>query len=379
MNTSVKRYQGIVAALMVIAASFVIAACGSSDSSSSSESGTTSAESAVSASAIAEAEEIVSEASTRPTEVPTKEPVGKPIPTGKTLSFISCGNEDCANQAKVVKEATDILGWKLVVHNTDGTPPSFKAAFDEVVREQPDGLIYNAVDRALVNQDLLELEKLGIPAAACCVLDEPGDGLTFVSEGPVDEKAKGKVMGAWYVADSGGEGGTVYVNIPDFKILQPLGDGYIEEIKRLCPDCEAEQLDLPFSSLGTDAPNRIVSYLRSHPDVKYVALAIDQIGTGLPAALQAAGLDDVKIIGESPTETSYQYIRSGLQDVTAVYDMYGDMFAQVDAVARTLVGVPLVQSHPNIWLVDQENIPDESGVFPMVEANNEQYSKIWGK
>ncbi|HKG04068.1 MAG TPA: substrate-binding domain-containing protein [Conexibacter sp.] len=375
MLTIIKRHRGLWAAVLAAALCATVAACGSDSSSTDGGSSTAGASDAT----IAEAQTLLDKARTRPTQIPTQEPVGKPIPAGKTLSFISCGNEDCTNQAKVVKQATDILGWKLIVHNTDGTPPTLKSAFDQVVREQPDGLIYNATDRSLINSELLELERLRIPAAACCILQKPGRGITFVSEGPGDEIAKGKVMAAWFVVDSAGKGSTVYVDIPDFKILAPLGDGYIDESKRLCPDCSAERLEIPFTSLGKDAPNRIVSYLRAHPDVKYVALAIDQIGTGLPAALKSAGLGDVKLIGESPTATSYQYIRSGLQSVTAVYDMYGDMFAQVDAVARALVDAPQVESSPNVWLVDKDNILDDEGVFPMVADNNEQYAKVWGK
>ena len=45
-------------------------------------------------------------------------------------------------------------------------------------------------------------------------------------------------------------------------------------------------LDIPLTSLGKDAPDRIVSYLRSHPDVNYIALSVtDALGAGLPAAL----------------------------------------------------------------------------------------------
>lgn len=364
--------------LLLAGACLTLAACGSSDSGGSS-SGDGSAASTVDSSTIAEARALLDRARTRPTEIPTKQPLGKPIPAGKTIAFISCGNEDCTNQATFVRQAADILGWRVLVHNTDGTPPTIKAAFQQVIREKPDGLIYNAADRSLINNELVQLEALRIPAAACCILQKPGRGITFVSEEPRDEQIKGRVMAAWMVVDSGGDGSTVYVNIPDFKILAPLGEGYVDEVKRLCPDCGTDTLDLPFTALGKDAPNRIVSYLRAHPDVKYVALAIDQIGTGLPAALKAAGLDDVKLIGESPTATSYQYIRSGQQSVTAVADLEGNMFSQVDAIARSIVGDPQIDSSPNVWLVDADNIPDDEGVFPMVADNDEQYRALWRK
>ena len=58
----------------------------------------------------------------------------------------------------------------------------------------------------------------------------------------------------------------------------------------------------------------IVSYLRAHPEVNYVALSYDGVGVGLPAALKAAGLaDKVKIIGEAPTATNVSYVEAGTQ------------------------------------------------------------------
>ena len=67
------------------------------------------------------------------------------------------------------------------------------------------------------------------------------------------------------------------------------------------------------TSLGKDAPDRIISYLRSHPKVNYVALSVtDALGAGLPAALKAAGLGDkVTIVGQGGGTQNFTDMKAG--------------------------------------------------------------------
>ncbi len=78
------------------------AGCGSSSSSTSSialarAAGATSAN-------VSEAEAMVTDASQRPSSISVTQPIGKPIPSGKKLAFISCGVAQCALQGKIVAQ-----------------------------------------------------------------------------------------------------------------------------------------------------------------------------------------------------------------------------------------------------------------------------------
>ena len=55
---------------------------------------------------------------------------------------------------------------------------------------------------------------------------------------------------------------------PAFEILAAVGTTFEQECKQYCPDCGYGKIDIPLTSLGKDAPDRIVSYLRSHPNVE---------------------------------------------------------------------------------------------------------------
>jgi ribose transport system substrate-binding protein len=134
------------------------------------------------------------------------------------------------------------------------------------------------------------------------------------------------------------------------------------------------------TAIGKDVPQRIVSYLRSHPDTKYVALAVDDLAIGLPAALSAAGLSDVKIIGEGANTTTLQYIGSGQEGASMAFPYYEEMWAMVDAVARKAAGVPIEKAgNPPVWMVTKDNVPSTSELFPLVEDYKKQFLALWGK
>ena len=74
---------------------------------------------------------------------------------------------------------------------------------------------------------------------------------------------------------------------PRSRSSRALGDQFKSSYKKYCPDCEYGSIDIPVTSLGKDAPDRIVSYLRSHPEVNHVVLSVSNaLGAGLPAALR---------------------------------------------------------------------------------------------
>src|ERR1044071_5877087 len=43
-------------------------------------------------------------ATTRPTSIGLTTPIGKPVPTGKKIAFISCGVEACEVQGNIIKQ-----------------------------------------------------------------------------------------------------------------------------------------------------------------------------------------------------------------------------------------------------------------------------------
>jgi ABC-type sugar transport system substrate-binding protein len=135
------------------------------------------------------------------------------------------------------------------------------------------------------------------------------------------------------------------------------------------------------TSLGKDAPDRIISYLRSHPKVNYIALSVsDALGTGLPAALKAAGLGDkVKIVGQGGGTQNFADMKAGSIDALVPADLFSYDYLMLDALARHWAGVPVNDAGPPYWLVTKSTVPsDTSKPFPVIEDYQAQWDKLWG-
>jgi ribose transport system substrate-binding protein len=364
------------------AASSAVSSAASAASSAVS-SAVSSASSAVANAGLAAAQAEVAKYTDRPTKITLTEPVGKPIPTGKVIYQVTCGAEACDAEAQMIKSATDILGWTLKTLHTNGTPQEIQAAWQQVVRDKPDGVMYTAQPRSEIDQYIKQAAANGTKIAACCIVEPATDGITYTTSTPEQAADLAKVMAAWPIVDAAKSGnmkpGAVYLNVPDFTILSAAGKQMKTSYNEYCSDCEYNELDIGLADLQ-GAPDQVVSFLRAHPNTKYVIQSTDSVFLGLPAALKAAGLNDIKIFGEGPSTANQANIASGVQAGTMAFAFYENMFAGVDALARAFVGVPQETTFtPPNWILTKDNIPSPNQYFPVVPTSLQQFKALWGK
>ena len=391
---------------MLVAGALLAAACGSSTKSAGtpattkSASGTTAAASATTkagsaattaaasgattvaaagSDSLAKAKATVAEFSKRPTKIPNSVAISKAIPAGKKVYFISCGAPACESEIPLVKQAADILGWTLTAISTDGSPQQTTAAWDRVVREKPDGVLYTGTARSQIADQMKQAAANGTAVSGCCVTDPATDGLLYTISTPAQVGELGKVMASWIVADSnGGTPGVVYLDLPDFPILGALQTELKKNLGDLCAKCAYSKIDFGLADLGT-AADRVVSFLRANPTVKYVIQSTDSTFS-LPAALEAANLKDIRIFGEGPTSATLADIQAGRQAGTMAFAFYEVMFSLMDSLARKFAGVDQdAKAGPPNWILTKGAFPVGADTFPLVEDVVAQYKKLWGK
>ena len=351
-------------------------------SSCSSNSEATSSSASVDTAGLEAAKQTVAKAAVRPTAIPVTTPIDKPIPSGKKITFVSCGVEACAIQGPILAEGAATLGWTVDQVATDGSPEKVQGAIDAAIRNGSDAVILNAADRDAYAKQIADAEEAGVQFVTCCSLATAGDGLLYNTATDKQNGPIGDYLAADIVTDSGGKANALYVNISAFEILAQVGETFEAGMKKYCSSCSVDSIDIPLTSLGKDAPDRIVSYLRSHPDVNYVALSVsDALGAGLPAALKAAGLGDkVTIVGQGGGSQNFADMASGAIEALVPADLYSYDYLMLDALARHWAGVPLVDAGPPYWLVKKDTAPDDtSAAFPVVEDYEAQWQKLWGK
>ena len=374
--------------LLAVAAALSLAACSSSSSSgsgtaaSSSGSASGSGLSAADQAGLAKAQAFVVGAVKRPTTITDTVKVTKPIPAGLTIDFVPCGAPECTLEGNIVKQAAALVGWNTVILSNDGTPQGDKAAFAQAVRNKAAAVLYTAIPASTFASELPALKANGTFISTCCATNAvgPSTGIGYLIDGPAQVGPVGGAQAAWVAADSKDKADSVFVNIPAFAILASQATYYKSGMAAYCPTCKVDQLDIALANLSS-APDTIVSYLRAHPSVNYVVASTDGVTIGLPAALKAAGLNNVKIVGQGATPNNIQYLHSGQQAADVAFPYYEVMYAMVNAAIQDKAGMPVAASvAPPSWLLIPQNAPvTTSQVFPVVTSYQSQYQALWGK
>ncbi|MFC8142885.1 sugar ABC transporter substrate-binding protein [Streptomyces paradoxus] len=319
--------------------------------------------------------------SERPATISVTEPVGKAIPKGKKIDFILCGVQSCKDLADFFTEAAKELGWQVKQIATQGTPESVQAAYEQAVRDKPDAVVASGFPRAVYAKQLAQLKAAGIPVIQSNADDVAGDGISLLKNGPKDVGIQGEMLASWVVSNSGAKANTVYFDLPAYTILKPVKDSFAAKYEEWCTGCALDNIDVPITAVGKDMPDRVVSYLRSHPKVTHVVFSLGLLNVGVPAALKTAGITGKHIVVNVGDAQNYQYIQSGLTDGAMALNSHETAWLQADALARHFTGQSMTVGQkaalPNM-LVTKDNLPSADGDFPIVEDYRQQFKALWG-
>ncbi|WOT38882.1 sugar ABC transporter substrate-binding protein [Streptomyces coeruleorubidus] len=366
-----------ITATLPVTALLALAACGS---------GTTPAADSTQAGApgspgLTAARAALAKYSERPATISVTQPVGKAIPKGKKIDFILCGVQSCKDLADFFTEAAKELGWQVKQIATQGTPESVQAAYEQAVRDKPDAVVASGFPRAVYAKQLAQLKAAGIPVIQSNADDVAGDGISLLKNGPKDVGVQGEMLASWVVSNSGAKADTVYFDLPAYTILKPVKDSFAAKYKEWCDGCALDNVDVPITAVGKDMPDRVVSYLRSHPKVTHVVFSLGLLNVGVPAALKTAGITGKHIVVNVGDAQNYQYIQGGLTDGAMALNSHETAWLQADALARHFTGQSMAVGQkaalPNM-LVTKDNLPSADGDFPIVEDYRKQFKALWG-
>jgi ribose transport system substrate-binding protein len=379
-TTRHRKLPARVAGLLALLALAVVAlsACGGGTSSKSSGASASSAKGSTAA-----ADKIAAQFTQRPTRIPVTQPIGKPIPTGKRIDFINCGVTSCTILYNNLVQAAKTVGWTVKQINTQGTPETVQAAWKQAVNDHPDAVIASGFPRAVFAKQLKQLQAANIPVLEASTADVEGGGIDLILNGPKAMSPIGQLLAAWIAKDSGAKAHTLYVDLPNFNILKPVHDYFGRYYKQYCAGCKEDTLDIPVTAIGKDVPDRVVSYLRAHPDINYVAYSLGALNVGVPAALRQAGLaNKVKTIVDVGDAENYQYIASGQTQAATSFSNVESPWVWVDALARKFTGQSIAvdrQAKLPLMLITKSNLISTGNEFPMVADYQQQWKQLWGK
>jgi ribose transport system substrate-binding protein len=379
----VRRY--LFAVLTIAISVITLAACSSSSSSSSSSSASSTGSASLSvATGVQQAIALTRHLEQPFTSVGITTPVKGTIPAGKHIAIMVCGQPSCDVNYTYMSAAAKALGWTTTEYVAGPTPDKNAAAWNLVVQKAPSAVISIGFPMALWATQSKELEAKGIPVVECCTADSPGsNGVIAVINGTAAGRQGGAEQADWVVADSMGKADAVYLNIPAYPILGEQAQGFKNEMAKLCTTCTYNELDLNVADVGTPAQTQdIIAYLQSHHNVKYIAAGDDDSLDGLPDALNAAGLTDVKAIGLAPSTINLTYIKQGQVEVATIGFPNPELsWTTVDVLARYFTHNSLQPDNTVLprMILTASNISNPNVIPVSTPSYQQDFLTLWGK
>jgi len=382
------------AAIAVLTMALVLAACGSSGGSSSSGESTAASESSAGAETtasesggssrrIATAKKEIGPYIGRPSAFPVTEKL-KEVPEGATIDYVDCGTPICALFWQLLGPAAQTMGVKVERVKAGSAANTVSAAFDSVIAKHPAGVIVGSVTMQLWSNQLKELQEAEIPVVTTGITGAEEFGIEAPQASNRSSEEEGRLMADYAVAEMGGgeETDAVFYETPELTFTTVVGEAFTSELEKVCPRCSVRIAKVGIEEFGNTAPNTVVSDLQANPETNLAVFGSNEVAGGLPAALQAAGIE-IETLGNSPAPTELQYLKEGKQTAGLGFDLPVLTWTLLDQTAREIVGQKLTGPESegipvNQFLTQKDITFDPSKGWTGYPDFAERFAKLWG-
>jgi ribose transport system substrate-binding protein len=371
------------AALAVAAA--VVGALGASTSSSASSRLSPQA-------GIAAAKKLVAQYEKPPKWAPPGKAFDASKAKGKSIWYVSLSLSIPFEQYMLqgIKQGAASVGAKGVGFDAKFSAAEGARGIEQAIRSKASVIMVGGLEPALIGPALSDAESAGIPVIMCNVQD-PGPPR---KDYPSAVKAfathsfswPGKAEADFITVDANGKANILFMSTSDIpNITTPEKEAFLNELKRVCPGCKAEVMNVP-SSQWSQLQTKTASYIRAHPDVQYIVPDFDgMVIFALPGVHSAGAQDKVKIVSFNATPSVMKALKR--RDVVVAETggpnlLQGWAFA--DQALRVAAGVkplPDIGIKDRLFTARNINSIDLSAQESTWYGNTDYkaaYKKLWG-
>jgi ribose transport system substrate-binding protein len=303
-------------------------------------------------------------------------------PRGLTLTIGTCPLAVCTEVSSGARTAAEKLGWKVTYLTSQLTPAGYQSTLNQIVAH-PTQLV--ALDPELpnsfVSKQLKALRAKHIPIVEMSTsgTDEPSASgpVLATDNGLPTFRLTGELMADTVIDNAGASASTVFVTDPSFPTYKNVQAPFATTIE--AAGGSVGVLDISSANVGTQVPQQVVSYVQSHPSVRYIAFPLSDLDAGVGEALKAAGITGVKIIDCNPSPTTLANIINGTEWASVAEETSAGGFRTVDQLARLYEGVPLGNlRNPVGWhqILISANITRTSS-YPATPGSPATFLKAW--
>jgi ribose transport system substrate-binding protein len=335
----------VLAGLVVVAA----AACGSSSSSSSSSPGsattvsspassTSSSASSTDGANVALAKTQLATVTGHPSPFPVTRPLPKPLPAGTKFAYLESSDPIGALFAELLKPGVTAIGGTFIAIPAGNTATSAQAAADTAIADHAAVVLIPAFLPSEFGGKLATLKQQGAKIVGAGMVGWQKYGIDWCVGCETWTTQEGRILADWAIVQKAAATSASFYTVPEFGFTASMWDGFKSQMATLCPKCTARNVPIEVKAIGTTAPQTIVNDLQSHSDTNVAVTSTEDMYQGLPAAMSAAGVNNVLTVGQAPTPEILSNIKAGKLTAGLAVDLNTYTWTMVDAGARLVLG-----------------------------------------
>jgi len=313
---------------------------------------------------------------------------------GKTYFQIVNGLEFPFIQGMVagVKEAAEATGMNIVV--TDGAGSTSKAArlIEQAVGREVDAIALYGFSPNALTAPIRGAKDAGIPVVVTVGQDSTAvppelKEIGVAGIASYSYTGAGRELANYVIADSEGEAKVTIFDVPEIDASALEKGGFLEQMEKLCPDCETTTVDAPLAQWQSGLPSQTASAIQKDPNVDYLFPMFDgMVFSMIPSVNRVGAQDRVSIVSNNASQPLLKDIQSGKPPMAADVGVSTHWlgWALMDQAGRLLVGEPPVDdakvplrlfTEKSLRGVDLE--ANESTWYGDADFRGE-YRRLWG-
>ncbi|MGD1038740.1 MAG: substrate-binding domain-containing protein [Roseiarcus sp.] len=320
-------------------------------------------------------------------KAPWRGPTSAPKPvTGKRVAVIACcqAAEGSSRPANAIREAGELLGWKVDIFDGKGDPGTMDKAMNAAVDSKYDGIALDFVDTPVIADGVKRALDAGIQIVTLGDIKNTPETIPDVSH---DYVGTGIAVANYMIWKSNGKMDVLMLKNTDLYEIehgQWAGSYPVLSDKTKCPDCKILMKPWAFSEIDSEPAALALATVAADPKLDWI-WCFDACMSRVSRALRSAGVgQNIRGAGFDCNGENNQLIRDGVTQVVCACDpREWEGYGVIDDLNRMFQGQPAVPQNIPIRLFDKDNIHELSpyefehgwqGDYDFKSA----YKKLWG-
>lgn len=323
-------------------------------------------------------------AETFTTKIPVTQPLPHKPPTGKTVVYLQCEEQQCPHEGDGLTAAAKAIGWTVKRLNFEASDPAtLVAALKTALQYHPVGVFFSGSPQAVWSS----MQKQY--AAAGSFITENWDATAPSGPGVIpgrgytaDATSVGNLLVDLQLQDSQGQpANSLLVNVPSYQTYKSTISTYHQKMAAVCPSCQITDVNISLQDLlSGKLDSEVISALQRANNVKYIIAVDGGFTAQLPSALQAAGLaGKYKLISGRGGAQDQQDVLDGTQLATMITPLVEGGWQDMDIAIRHVMGLPIPEGDhiaTNAVLI-KSNIGKPQDSYDIPTDYAAQFKKLW--